>query len=63
MKNKEKDVLGEMILNYLSENYGKRLDRLMKKYPSAEKGWGEWAGKYGREAIDKQFEEIFRMYL
>jgi hypothetical protein len=63
MKNKEKDVLGEMILNYLVENHGEKLDKLKKFYPSTDKGWSEWAGKYGREALDKRFEEIFEKYL
>jgi hypothetical protein len=63
MKNKEKDVLAEIVLNYLSENYGEKLEKLKKNYPSSDKGWSEWAGEYGRKALDKQFEEIFEMYL
>ena len=61
--NEERDVLGEVILSYLTENYGERFEKLKKNYPSSEKGWSEWAVKYGRKAIDKQFEEIFEMYL
>jgi len=63
MKNKEKDVLAEIVLNYLTENYGEELKKLKKNYPSSNEGWSEWAGRYGREALNKRFEEIFEMYL
>jgi hypothetical protein len=61
--NKEKDVLGEMILSYLRETYPEKMAMNEKFYPSTEKYYAEWAGKYGREAINKRFEEIFEMYL
>ena len=63
MKNKERDVLGEMILNYLRENYKEELDKMDAMYPSNEEGLIEWAGRCGREALNERFERIFEQYL